>query len=310
MNSYVTKGCLPTNENCTKSPRLFCNLRRHAFKKGVAFLLTLLAFHFSFSQITITQNSNAEALSQMLVGSGVTISNVTMNCNTAASGTFTNQSTNMGLSQGVVMATGKVSSISQPASSFASTALNGAGDAQLSTLTSGPIYDPCILQFDVVPQGDTLQFKYVFASEEYPQFVCSQFNDVFGFFITGPNPVGGNYTNTNIATLPNSTMPVCINSVNGGVSGTYNGTTWNSNGCMSLSNTNDDVNNLNPVNQSIVYDGMTKVLSAKSAVVPCQTYHLKIAIADVGDRFYDSGVFLQAYSFLVFIFSAETSLSR
>ena len=261
-------------------------------------VIFLLSVHiFSYGQLVVTANSNATSLSQLLAGSGVTISNVTKNCNTLASGTFNNSNSTLGLTQGVVLATGKVSSIAQPASSFASTALTGTGDPQLSTLTAGTIYDPCILEFDVVPQGDTLQFKYVFASEEYPEFVCSQFNDVFGFFITGPNPAGGSFTNKNIAIIPNSTLPVCINSVNDGITGTYNGTTWNSNGCISLSYTADYVNNISPVvSPYIVYNGMTIVLSAVSAVVPCQTYHLKIAIADVGDRFYDSGVFLQAYS--------------
>ena len=183
------------------------------------------------------------------------------------------------------------------ASNFASTQFSNSGDAQLSTLTSGPIYDVSILQFDITPQGNTLQFNYVFGSEEYPQFVCSPYNDVFGFFISGPNPSGGNYSNQNLATLPNSALPVCINTVNPGVSGTYMGTTWNSGNCQSLSNSNLYNNNLSPVNPYIVYNGMTKLLTATAQVVPCQTYHLKLAIADVGDRIYDSGVFLQAYSF-------------
>ena len=273
-----------------------------AIKLAALRLWVLIFFLFSvsctsFGQLAVTQNSDATILSQLLAGSGVTISNITKNCNTVASGTFNNTSSDLGLTQGVVLSTGKVSGIPQPASSFASTALTGAGDPQLSTLTAGPIYDPCILEFDVVPQGDTLQFKYVFASEEYPEFVCSQFNDVFGFFITGPNPSGGSFTNKNLAIIPNSTLPVCINAVNDGISGTYNGTTWNSNNCVSLSYTGDYVNNISPItNPYIVYNGMTVVLSAVSAVVPCQSYHLKIAIADVGDRYYDSGVFLQAYS--------------
>ena len=268
----------------------------------IAYLLLFAIFSMAFNdasnaQITVTQNANATTLANMLAGSGVTISNITKSCNTLASGTFTNVSSNIGVSQGIVLATGKVTSVPQAASSFASTALTGTGDAQLSTLTPGTVYDPCVLEFDIVPQGDTLSFKYVFASEEYPEFVCSQFNDVFGFFISGPNPAGGMFANKNIATIPGSTLPVSINSVNGGISGTYNGTTWNGSNCISLTNTADYVNNLNPVNPNITYDGMTIVLSAVSLVVPCQTYHLKIAIADVGDRYYDSGVFLQAYSF-------------
>lgn len=250
-------------------------------------------------QIVVTQNSNAQQLAQMLAGAGVTISNYTLTGDPRASGTFTDSSnTNLGISQGIVLANGQVASIPQPASDFASTQFTNSGDAQLSTLTSGPIYDVSILEFDITPQGNSLQFNYVFGSEEYPQFVCSPYNDVFGFFITGPNPAGGNYNSQNLATLPNSALPVCINTVNPGVPGTYMGTTWNSGNCLSLSNSNLYKNNLTPtVNPYIVYNGMTAVLTATASVVPCQTYHLKLAIADVGDRIYDSGVFLEAYSF-------------
>jgi len=280
----------------------------HSVLRPAIFVSILVSCNFSSAQITVTQNANAQTLAQLLTGSGVTISNYTISGDARASGTFNNVSSDLGLGQGVVLSTGMVTSIPQAASSFASTQFTNSGDAQLATLTTGSIYDVSILQFDITPQGSTLQFNYVFASEEYPQFVCSPYNDVFGFFITGPNPSGGNYSNINLATLPNSALPVCINSVNPGVSGTYMGNTWSSGSCLSLSNSNLYVNNLTPtVNPNIVYNGMTTVLTATASVVPCQTYHLKIAIADVGDRIYDSGVFLQAYSFTSTPYSTSIS---
>ncbi len=268
-----------------------------AMKKLYTIFLLLLTVTTSQAQIVVTQSSNSQTLAQLLAGPGVTISNYTISCNANGSGTFNNVSSNLGIAGGAVLASGRVTNIPQVATNFASSSFTASGDAQLSTLTAGTIYDPCILEFDIVPQGPLLKFDYVFASEEYPEFVCSPYNDVFGFFITGPNPGGGNFTNKNMATIPGGSMPVAINSVNGGISGTYGGTTWNPANCQSLGNTAYYVNNLSPVNPQIVYDGMTTVLTATSAVVPCQTYHLKIAIADVADRIYDSGVFLSAYSF-------------
>ncbi len=263
----------------------------------LSLLLILLAVSPSFAQISVSQNSNTQSLAQLLAGPGVTITNYTKVCDNNGTGTFTNSNTNLGLGEGVVMASGRVQNISQAANNFASTQFSNSNDPQLSSLTSGTIYDKCILEFDIVPQGSDLRFNYVFASEEYPEFVCSPYNDVFGFFISGPDPNGGSYANKNIATIPNSTTPVFINSVNPGISGTYNGNTWNSNNCQSLTNTGYYTNNLSPLNPNIVYDGMTVVLQAAAQVIPCQTYHLKLAIADVGDRIYDSGVFLEAYSF-------------
>ncbi|MFM9007986.1 MAG: PKD domain-containing protein, partial [Bacteroidota bacterium] len=48
--------------------------------------------------------------------------------------------------------------------------------------------------------------------------------------------------------------------------------------------------------QVLQYDGYTAVMQAVAPVIPCETYHLKIVIADAGDGFYDSGVFLEAGS--------------
>lgn len=276
-------------------------------REVLSLLFLLLATFSSFSQISVSQNSNTQTLAQLLAGPGVTITNYTKVCDNNGTGIFTNSNTNLGLGEGVVMASGRVQNISQAANNFASTQFSNSADPQLSSLTSGTIYDKCIIEFDIVPQGADLRFNYVFASEEYPEFVCSPYNDVFGFFISGPDPSGGTYANKNIATIPNSSTPVFINSVNPGISGTYNGNTWNSNNCQSLTNTNYYINNLSPVNPNIVYDGMTVVLQASAKVIPCQVYHLKLAIADVGDRIYDSGVFLEAYSFTSSLVSVSAS---
>ena len=249
------------------------------------------------AQIAVTQSSNSQTLSQLLAGSGVTISNYSLSCSTNGSGTFTNTNTNLGMPGGVVLASGRVQNVPNASTVFASSQFTATGDAQLSTLTTGTIYDPCVLQFDIVPQGPLLKFDYVFASEEYPEWVCSRFNDVFGFFITGPNPGGGNYSNANIALINGTNLPVAINTINPGTPGANaNGGTCNS-ANQSVSYSSLYTNNQVPVNANIVYDGMTHLLTATASVVPCQTYRLKIAIADVADRIYDSGVFLSAYSF-------------
>jgi hypothetical protein len=112
--------------------------------------------------------------------------------------------------------------------------------------------------------------------EEYPEYVNSSFNDVFGFFITGLNPAGGLYANTNVALVPGTSMPVAINNINLMLNNAYY------------------VYNVGGV--TIVFDGFTTVLTATIPVVPLATYHLKMAIADAGDMIFDSGIFLQCPS--------------
>lgn len=220
----------------------------------------------------------------VLLSGGVQISNITYTGHPNAIGHFYTGSnpTNLGLTEGIILSTGYVNgspAIGSPVSNFASTALNTPGDALLNSLIPGyTTYDATILEFDFVPLGDTIRFRYVFASEEYPEWVGSSYNDVFGFFVSGPNPLGGNYVNKNIALIPNTSTPVSINNVNQNTNWQY------------------FVDNQALGGQTIVFDGFTTVLTAWCHVVPCQTYHLKIAIADAGDRVYDSAVFLEANS--------------
>jgi gliding motility-associated-like protein len=266
-------------------------------KKIYSTLFLAITASCLFGQIAVTQTSNSQTLSQLLAGSGVTISNYSMRCATNGSGTFTNTNTNLGMPGGVVLASGRVTNVPNAANVFASTQFTLTGEPQLSTLTAGTIYDPCVLEFDVVPQGPLLKFDYVFASEEYPEWVCSQFNDVFGFFISGPIPGGGTYTNKNMALIPGTNLPVAINTVNPGTPGTSSNGGHCTGTNQTLNYSSLYINNQSPINPRIVYDGMTHLLTATAAVTPCQVYHLKIAIADVADRIFDSGVFLSAYSF-------------
>ena len=68
-------------------------------------------------------------------------------------------------------------------------------------------------QFDFEVQSDMIQFSYVFASEEYPEYAppnSSAYSDVFAFYISGPGITG----EENIALVPLSTDPVTINNIN------------------------------------------------------------------------------------------------
>ncbi|WP_197092820.1 choice-of-anchor L domain-containing protein [Labilibaculum euxinus] len=185
------------------------------------------------------------------------------------------------LSSGIILSTGNVQSAEGPNNSTGvSSNIGGATvDADVTRLTGSP-NDVQILEFDFIPAGDKLEFRYIFASEEYPEYACGSYNDVFGFIISGPG-ISGPFLNggKNIALLPGSSNFVSINNVN-------------NSGCGSSTYYVDGAGGF-----ATQFDGRTTVLTANADVLPCQTYHIRLIIADVADDKFNSAVFLEAESF-------------
>ncbi len=258
-----------------------------------AYLLLVLTLLFvipsvSYSQFVIQNFSTPQQLvEEVLLGEGVSVSNVSYTGSTLSVGSFSNGNPSvLGFSAGIMLSTGKVTNLfganSVPNMQFNT---QGTGDAQLQLLTPMiNLYDAAILEFDFVPTTDSIQFRFVFGSEEYAEWIGSNFNDVFGFFVSGTNPLGGNYIHQNIALIPNTSLPISTNTINNGF-----GNAGPCNHC------NYYINNTG--GSTLQLDGYTTTMIAKLLVVPCQTYHIKIALADGADHSYDSGVFLEANSF-------------
>lgn len=244
---------------------------------------------------TATGQTPTNYVQNTLIGQGLQVTNVTFqgNPNTQI-GTFSGNNSNLGLTNGIVLSTGQ---INPPNGFFPNANIVSAGTPGWAPLSSyyQSIYgnfantnNAAVLTFNFVPQGDTIRFRYVFASKEYNNYVTTQFNDIFAFFLTGPNPQGGNYTNTNVALIPNTTQPVTINSVN-------NGQSW---ACGSGPCTNCQyyVDNCNQ-NNGHGFGGATVPMWAEARVVPCSTYTITLAVADIIDGALNSAVFLEAGSF-------------
>jgi len=255
-------------------------------KKQILFYLLILT-QFSYGQLTTsTAAGPAGLVNNVLLGPGVTVSNISYSGSGTAIGSFNAAGTNLGITSGIVMTTGTILNNGngpQGPNNVGNSGLdNGnAGYGPLTTIIGGTTtYDAAVLEFDFVPYSDTVKFRYVFGSEEYPEFVGSTYNDAFAFFISGPGISG----QQNIAKLSNGT-PVTINNING-----------SSNAAYYVSNGDGSQSPYNSSNSYIQYDGFTKVLEAKSKVQCGQTYHLVICLADAGDGKYDSGIFLQANS--------------
>jgi hypothetical protein len=266
-------------------------------KKIILILLALSLNFGSYSQITITTAlPPSVALPGMLSGYGIIPFNVTFQ-GLQQFGLFYNGTAGTGLDHGIALATGFVTDIPNHVSVFMSENLGLAGDTDIELFLGGgvPTYDAAVLEFDFIIIGDTLSFNYVFGSEEYPEYVCSNFNDAFGFFISGPG-INGAFSNNaeNICMIPGTTLPVSINSINPGVPGPY-GTTG---GCTSVAYSSLFVNNIALGSSLVCLDGQTAPLLTAKPLNAYTVYHAKIVVADAGDGIYDSGVLLEAnYSY-------------
>lgn len=254
----------------------------------------LSAYAESMAVLEVQAGASAQQLVQdvLIGGDCFDVTNVTFSGNGDQIGTFSNGLTNIGFNTGIIMATGGISVAPGPNDQDGASAGYGTStpDGDLGTLTGGALFDMASIEFDFTPTQSPLSFNFAFASEEYCEYVGTQYNDVFGFFISGPGIPGGQQ---NIALIPATTIPVAINNVNHlSYSGFYvnNQPASSTNLCGQTPASGPAVNELQ-------YDGFTRKFTAIANVQPCQTYHIKLKIADVGDGVWDSAVFLNAGSF-------------
>lgn len=218
-------------------------------------VLASLALSFaagSASAVVVNATTDAGVLANALAGSGIIISNATLaSASATAAGTFTSGG-NIGFDKGILLTTGQVSCAVGPN--------NNTGCTGPGTTTS--------LKFNFVSTTGNVFFNYVFASEEYNEFVNTSFNDLFELRLN----------NVNIALLPNGAGDVSINNVNNGKNAAY------------------FRDNTGSAGINTQYDGLTTVLTAQAkGLVGMNTF--EFFITDRGDSSLDSGVFIQGGTF-------------
>lgn len=220
----------------------------------------------------------ATSIAQSLAGAGVTIQNVAYTGDSKSAGTFTNGSGLIGFDKGTILTSGWAEDALGPnLAGDISRNLGGAGDAILTALSGYPTNDATVLSFEIVPDADKVYFEYVFASEEYNEWVFTQYNDVFAFQINGQN----------CAVVGSPPAPVSINTINNGHN--YDG----------VGAQNPDMYINNPIGGAlnIEPDGLTTVLVCAADVNKNVPNTVRLAIADASDNIYDSWVFIKEGSF-------------
>ncbi|MFD2602114.1 T9SS type B sorting domain-containing protein [Flavobacterium suzhouense] len=201
-------------------------------------------------------------------------------------GHFTNGSNTFPFTNGIVLSTGFATSATGPNNSLlseGSTDWLGDNDLEIALGVSNTI-NATVLEFDFIPYTDKISFDYIFSSEQYLTSITSQnqcnYTDGFAFLI---KEASGNTPYTNLAVVPDTNIPVKVNTVRGlGV-------------CPSANEQYFD--SFNDFEHPTNFNGQTVILQAKTDVMPGTTYHIKLVVADQGNNLYDSAIFLGGGSF-------------
>ncbi|NEX46245.1 Hint domain-containing protein [Rhodobacter sp. ETT8] len=214
-------------------------------------------------------------MANAMFGSGVTVVGASYTGPRDSSAVFTNGQLAPGVlasSTGVILSTGDVRDFTQSSGDpnrSASTSTDTAGvdnNSQFNAIAGARTFDAVWIDVDFIPTGDFLSMRFVFSSEEYPEYVNSNFNDVMGVWINGayvPVSIGNgtsSINNINPLTQPN----------------------------LFVNNTADAFNT--------EMDGFTVTLTLTIPVRSGVVNSIRIGIADTSDAQYDSNLIIMGDS--------------
>ncbi|WP_233587190.1 Hint domain-containing protein [Pseudorhodobacter sp. E13] len=227
------------------------------------------------AELTYQTNASALAMANTIFGSGVTVNGASYSGPSASSAIYSNGQLAAGVvpsTTGVILSTGNVTSFTQSSgdpnrSTGTSTNTSGTDNNSLFNAIAGTrTYDAVWLDVDFTPTASLMTMSFVFTSEEYPEYINSQFNDVVGVWVNGthvPITVGNGVTS--------------VNNING-----------NTQQNLFVNNTNDAFNT--------EMDGFTVTLTLTMPVNPGVVNSIRIGVADATDTQYDSNLLIAADS--------------
>ena len=261
--------------------------------------LFFLIFTFFVTQkgvcqyITVDETLTAQQLVEdiLINSSCASVSNISVSGGNFASGEkswgfFSGNSSTFPFQNGIILATGKISNAPGPNTYLSDDGGNMGwdGDQDLNqALNLSNTFNATVLEFDFIPLGNTISFDFIFSSEQYllnPNPNQCDFTDGFAFLLKEV----GSSVYENLAVVPNTNIPIKVNTVRG--RGTI---------CPPANQAYFDA--FNGIEHPTNYNGQTKVLTARGNVIPGNTYHIKLVIADEGNHRFDSAIFLGGGSF-------------
>ena len=192
------------------------------------FLIVVFLYSYSIAQIAVTNAvpfNTEESIVDVLVDGDLAVSNFSSVGFAQGIGYFDGFNSNIGFDEGVILSTGGIEFVT--AGFDGGSGVSGDSDLELALNAinlNWNVNNVTILEFDFVAESESVAFNYVFGSSEYSNYTCTQYNDIFGFFLSGPG-ITGPYSNNgvNLAYIPDpnnpgeyTTTPVAVNTVNSG----------------------------------------------------------------------------------------------
>lgn len=224
--------------------------------------------------LPINTGATATQMANTIFGAGITVNSATYTGAGLASGTYSNgDAISPELTPGdtgVILSTGRATGITNNSGTLNTNTTGGRstnnfqpGDSDFTAISGGlTTFDASFLVIEFTPNGNLLTLDFVISSEEYPEYINSNFLDVVGIWVNDVQ-----------ATVTVGNGNVSVGNINGNTAANlYN------------DNTSDQFNT--------EMDGFTVTLSVAAPVIAGARNMIKIGVADVSDATYDTNLLI------------------
>jgi hypothetical protein len=241
------------------------------------------------AKLPVNIGANATAMANEIFGNGVTVVSASYTGDNRSSGIFSNgDALSPGVTPGdtgIILSTGQAqdfTNASGDSNQFTGNSTNTSGPNNVASFNAAAgtnTLDASYLDVDFIPTGDVMTMQFIFASEEYPEYALSQYQDFFGVWVNGslvPLSVGdGDIDPGNVNAVENQNLYI--------------------------DNTTDAFNT--------EMDGFTVSMTLTMPVTAGVVNSVRFGIADVLDTQYDSNVLIAGDSVQTALIANDDSIT-
>lgn len=228
------------------------------------------------SELAVDTSASALEMAEAIFGDGVDVRAASYSGDSRSSGIYTGGDSTAGgvtpSDTGVIFSTGQAQGITRSSgnanqsNSYTSSSNGENGNDDFDDLAGTRTYDASYINVDFIPTGDTLTMQFTFASDEFPEYSSSIYNDAVGVWVNG------------------NLIPTVLGAEQANVSNVNQGSNIN----LYNDNTGSAFNT--------EMDGFTVTLTMTVPVTAGELNSIQIGVADVSDSSYDSSLLIAGNS--------------